>query len=230
LRAWRAGLLAWILAVAAVFVVPGVAGAQGATLAASRAICDTAVNRRVSDLTALKADIATATHVSAADKATLDANITTAITGLQALKATFDADTTLAQLRVDCRKVVTGFYVYLFLVPQSHTVVAADRTMAAGAALTNLASLIQAQITADQAKGKSVSSAEGYETEIGVKASAAEQDATTAESAVLPLTAAGYPANRPTLVTALADMQSAKGAIAAALSDAQNALSALKGL
>lgn len=228
MRRARALAVAWVLAVVAIFAMPGVAGAQAATVAAAKALCNASVARRVNDLTGLKALVAAAPNVTAADKATLSTNLTDAITGLQALETTFDADTTLATVRVDCRKIVTNFYVYLFLVPQSHLVVAGDRVAAAGGALREVASLIEAQITAD--KGKNTSSAQGYESEIGVKVAAAQSAASTAQGSVIPLTAAGYPGNKPTLVAARADMSNAQGAIQAAYADAQNAIKALKGL
>lgn len=230
MRPARAVVAAWVLAALAVFATPGVSGAQSTTLAAAKALCDSAVSKRVTALTALKADVDAASHVTAQNKATLDANISGTISGLQGLQGTVDADTTLLKLRADCRKIVTQYYVYLFLVPQSRLVVAADRVKAAADGLTSLATLLQARVNAAQKNGKNVSSAQGDVDEIAAKVSAAEQAAEGAQAAVLPLVATGYPGNRSALVSARASMQSAYGALVGALAAAQNAIAALAAL
>jgi hypothetical protein len=228
-RALRILLAALLVAAVAIAGAPGVAGAQ-VTLTADKTLCDTAVSNRVNTLDGLLADVNSAPNVTEQDKATLGANLQAAVTGLQALKATFDADTTLVQLRVDCRKVVTGFYVYLFLVPQTHLVVAGDRVLAAAGALNSFASLIDNQIKVAQARGENVASAQGYANDITDKVTAAEQAASSAQAAVLPLTAAGYPGNRPTLTGARSSMGTAAGDLTGALAAAQHAVRALEKL
>jgi len=224
----KAAVLAWVLAGAAALATPGPAGAQGGTLAAARSACDAAVARRLASLGEVKTKVDAAAHLTASDKSALDSQIGAAATGLTQLRATIDADTTLAKLRTDCRMVVTGFRVYLVLIPKAYLVVGADRAKAAGDALTRLAGLLQARISAAQARGRNVTSAGGYVSDIGIKVQAAQAAAAGIPASVLPLEATGYPANRQTLVTARASLAAARGALQGALNAAQLAINALK--
>jgi hypothetical protein len=224
----RAALLAWTLAVAALVAAPAPAGAQGGGLAAARAACDAAVAKRVASLGEVKGKVDAAAHLTAPDKSTLDSQIDAASTGLTQLRATIDADTTLAKLRTDCRVVVTGFRVYLVLIPKAYLVVAADRAEAAGDALNRLAGLLQARVAAAQARGRNVTSAGGYVSDIGIKVQAAQSAAAAVPASVLALQATGYPANRQTLVTARTSLATARGALRGALDAAQLAINALK--
>ncbi|HLI57453.1 MAG TPA: hypothetical protein VKY26_10545 [Actinomycetota bacterium] len=227
----KAVVAGWLLATVMLLGVPVSARAasrQAATLTAGKAICDAAVTHREATLSALIAEVGAAPHVTQADKATLSAALHSAAAGLQALKTSFDADRTLAQLRVDCRRIVTGFYVYLFLVPQVHLVAAADRVQSASGPLSDLAGLIGDQITAAAARGENVSSAQGYDTDISTQLAAAEQAAATAAATVVVLAASGYPGNRPTIESARASLGDAERDLAAAVSAASAALAALK--
>ena len=223
----RAAVLAWALA-AAVLATPGPAGAQGGNLAAARSACDAAVARRLASLGEVKAKVDAAAHLTASDRSALDSQIDAATTGLTQLRATIDAETILAKLRTDCRMVVTSFRVYLVLIPKSYLVAGADRARAAGEALTRLAGLLQARITAAHARGRDITSAGGYVSDIGIKVQAAQAAAAAVPPSVLPLEASGYPANKQTLVTARASLATARGALQGALNAAQLAISALK--
>ncbi|HEU5003368.1 MAG TPA: hypothetical protein VFW71_11405 [Actinomycetota bacterium] len=203
-------------------------GGQAGTLAAGKALCDAAVARRTADLAALKVLVDGAASVTATDRATLDTNIATHVSGLNSLRGVIDADATLPALRADCAKIVTEHYVYVFLIPQTRLVVAVDRVQAAATALTKLQGLLQQDAAAAQRKGKDVTSADGSIDELANKAKAALQYAGQAETSVLPLSASGYPGNKPTLVAARSAMGTARDALSGALTDAKAAISALR--
>jgi len=205
-------------------------GAQAGAIDAAKKICDTAVARRLTSLALVKADLDATPSVASGDRATLDVQIDTTRTGLSALKATFDADTTLAKVRADCGRVVSDYRVDALLIPRVELVRAAGRVQAAAATLKHLAGLLQAQVDAAKGRNKDVTSAQGYLTDLGLKADAATGAAAGIPSAVLPLNAAGYPANRPVLVAARASVDSAHGALTGAIAGAGSAITALKAL
>jgi hypothetical protein len=227
-------MVALVVAAGCVLVLPGLAsshaGAQAGAIDAAKNICDAAVARRLTSLASVKADLDATPSIASTDRATLDAQIDATRTGLRALKATFDADTTLAKVRADCGRVVSDYRVDALLIPRVELVRAAGRVQAAAATLKHLAGLLQAQVDAAKGRGKDVTSAQGYVTDLGLKADAATRAAAGIPTAVLPLTAAGYPANRPVLVAARASVDSARGALTGAIAAADSALTALKAL
>lgn len=203
-------------------------GGQAGTLEAGKALCDAAIARRTADLTAAKAAVDGAPNVTATDKAVLDASLVGNASGLASLRAVIGADTTLPALRTDCTRIVTEHYVYLFAIPQARLVVAADRVQAAATALRKLQGLLQQEVAAAQKKGKDVTSADGSIDELGQKVAAALQYAGQADSSVLPLSASGYPANKPTIVAARSAMGTARNALSGALTDAKAAIASLR--
>jgi hypothetical protein len=230
----RIALVALVVAAGCVLVLPGLAGAhagaQAGAIDAARKICDTAVARRLTSLASVKADLDATPSVASTDRATLDAQVDATRTGLSALKATFDADTTLAKVRADCGRVVSEERVYALLIPRVELVRAGGRVQAAAATLKHLSGLLQAQVDAAKGRGKDVTSAQGYVTDLGLKADTASKAAAGIPTAVLPLGAAGYPGNRPVLVAARASVDSAHGALTGAIAAAESAITALKAL
>lgn len=218
-------IVACLLACLALVAAPGLAGAQVATLAEGKALCDTAITKRVTDLAAVRRLLDAATRVGASDRATLDGQIDPASRGLTTLKGTIDADTTLRQLRLDCRTIVTTYRVYLVLIPKAHLVVAAGRVLAASAALNNVATLVQGKIAASGGASGTLQTAL---TDLTAKAGGAQAAAGGIPGALLPLEASGYPANRPTLLSARASLATAQTDLAAALADAKTIQAALK--
>ena len=219
-------VVACLLACLALVAAPGLAGAQVATLAEGKTLCDSAITKRLTDLAAARRLLDAATHVAASDRTALDGQIDSASGGLTTLKRTVDADTTLRQLRIDCRMIVTTYRVYLVLIPKVHMVVAADRVLAASAALNNVATLVQGKIAAGG--GATPGGAQAALTDLIAKAAAAQATAGGIPGELLPLTASGYPGNRPTLLAARASLATAQTDLAAALADAKTIQAALR--
>jgi hypothetical protein len=178
----------------------------------------------------VKKDLDATPSVASADRATLDAQIDATVTGLTTLKATFDADATLAAVRSDCRRVVTDERVYALLIPRVELVRAAGRVQAAMGTLHHLAGLLQARVNAAKGRNRDTTSAQGYVTDLGLKADEAAKAVADVPAAVLPLGAAGYPGNRPVLVSARASVDTARGALQGAVAAAGSAITALKAL
>jgi len=221
--------LAAAAAAASLAVLPGSAWAA-TTVPAAKALCDQAITKRLTSLSTVRSSLDTATNVAGSDRTALDAEIDAAVAGLTTLKGTIDGDSTLVKVRSDCRLIVTSYRVYLFLIPKVELVRATDRVDAAADVLKSLQGLLQGLVNADLAKGKNVTSAQGYVTDLGVKVSAATTSATSAASAVLPLDVSGFPGNRPTIVSSRAALNSAAGALQGAEAAGSAAVRELKAL
>jgi hypothetical protein len=230
MRRLSTAAVALVAAAGAVLVLPGLAGAQGGPIDAARKTCDAAVAKRLTSLGTVRQALDGTPAVSAPDRAMLDSQIDAAATGMTALKATIDADATLAKLRADCRMLVSGYYVYALLVPRVELVRAAGRVQAAAGTLKHLAGLLQARVDGAKARNRDIASAQGYVTDLALKADAATKAVVGVPAAVLPLDAAGFPASRPTLAAARTSVDSARGALKGAVAAAGSAIGALKAL
>lgn len=228
-RLWAA-VVALVVAAGAVFVPADLAGAQSGGIDAARKTCDAAVAKRLTSLGTVKKNLDAAPAVASPNRAALDSQIDAAVTGLTALKATIDADGSLAKVRADCRKVVSDYYVYALLVPRVELVRAAGRVQAAAVTLKHLAGLLQARVDAAKAADKDIASAQGYVTDLGLKADAATKAVAGVPAAVLALDAAGFPGNRQTLAGTRASVDTARGALKGAVAAAGSAIGAIKAL
>ena len=230
MRRLRTAVVALLVAAGSVLGLADLAGAQAGPIDAAKKICDAAVARRLTSLASVKAELDATPSVASADRATLDTQIDATGTGLTALKATFDADTTLAKVRTDCSRVVSEYRVYALLIPRIELVRAAGRVQAAAGTLKHLAGLLQAGVNAARDRSKDTTSAQGYVTDLGLKADAATKAVAGIPTAILPLDAAGYPGDRPVLVGARASVAAAQGALTGAIAAASSAITALKAL
>jgi uncharacterized phage infection (PIP) family protein YhgE len=214
-----------------VVVVPAdLTAAQSGPIDTARKDCDAAVAKRLTSLGTVKKNLDATPAVAGPNRAALDSQIDAAVTGLTALKTTMDADSALPKLRTDCRKVVGDYYVYALLVPRVELVRAGGRVQAAAVTLKHLAGLLQTRVDAAKAANKDIASAQGYVTDLGLKVDAATKAVAGVPTAVLPLDAAGFPANRPVLAGARVSLESARGALKGALAAAGSAIGAINAL
>jgi len=216
--------------VAALIGAPGLAVAQNTGIQAAKLTCDNAVATRELALGHLLTDADAAPNVDAAAKKSLDLEIQVTVDGLRTLKGTIDAATLLADVRKDCRRIVTDYYTFGFLVPQVRLVIASDRVTATAATLKHLQALLQSRVDAARARNLDITSAQGFVTDLGVKVDAATKASSGVPPAVLPLKATGFPGNRPTIVTARASLDTARGALQGAVAAATSAMTAIKAL
>src|SRR5882724_11738468 len=108
--------------------------------------CETALDRRVAALGALRATVSGNGYLTASDKAALLDQIASESDGLGALRARIAGDTDLAALKADCKDIVGNFRVYLLMVPKVHLMVAAAMTVHLAQKVTDLAGKLQAPI------------------------------------------------------------------------------------
>jgi hypothetical protein len=186
------------------------------------------IDRRLGALTTLRGVVTDATHLTDADRRSLLTTIDDDTTGLTALKAKIDNDTDLATARADVKSIVTAYRVYVLLEPKVHLVRAADASSALGDAFGTLATKLQTRIDAAKQAGKDVTAAQAALDDLQAKVADATGKAAPIPGQVVPLTPAGYPGNRPTLVAARGTMLLVKADYEAARTDAKNVVNALR--
>lgn len=231
-----AALALTIAATAALAVAPGPASAQTArqqqrqdaqlTFVKTRAHAE--VERREAELTRLQTQVNASTRVTASHRSTLLGQISSAADGLRGVDAKVQADTDVNTARADAQVIVTGYRVFVLVAPRTHIVIAADIDSAGAARLSAVADKLDAAIAQAQAKGKDVSGAKASLADMRAKVADAKAKAGAVPDSVLPLTPAGYPGNKPTLVAARDSVQTARGDLRTAIADARAVVAALK--
>jgi hypothetical protein len=185
----------------------------------ARARCVTAVDRRLTTLDQLDTRLTEARYVSDEQEAALHESIGAARDGLTALRAEMASDTDRAELRDDCRRIVTDFRVYLLLTPQVRMIGAADSVDHAVARLDGAIADAQAAIDEAAAGGADVTEPTRLLEEVRAATSEADTLADGVIAAVTPLTPADYDAGtagpvlrsaRRDLVTVAKDLRSAR--------------------
>ena len=144
-------------------LLPGVALAASSTgnqaiIQTLKSRGDAEINRRLTSLNTLTSAINATTKLSSSDQSALASEVSTEISGLTALKTKLDGDTDITVVRADIQSIFADYRVYALILPKVRILIAADRLSIADTTLTNLATKIAAQITADQAAGKNVAS------------------------------------------------------------------------
>jgi hypothetical protein len=186
------------------------------------------IDRRLGALTTLRGVVTDAKHLTDADRQSLLTEINNDTSGLTALKTKIDNDTELATTRADVKSIVTAYRVYVLLEPKVHLVRAADASSDLGDAFGRLATKLQTRIDTAKHGGKDVTAAQAALDDLRAKVADAKGKAAPIPADVVPLTPAGYPGNRPTLVAARGTMLLVKADYETARSDAKNVVTALR--
>ena len=189
-------------------------------LAALKARDHLAIQRRLDVLAGLTRRVNAATHLTSSDRDTLIGQFSAADGGLRALDSKIQSDTTLADVRADQRKIVDDYHIYVLVVPKTHIVIAADRISYIAGEFSPLVTRLQAAIDKAKADGKKTAAAQEALDDLKTKVQAATDAVSGVPGRVLPLTAAGYPGNRSTLLGARADLVTARTDLRAARADA----------
>jgi hypothetical protein len=213
----RTALAAVVLA-AAVGGVPAAAsaGPDQARLAAVKARGDAAIASRLTTLAADAGLIRSAVHLGPGDRSALSGLVSGQQSGLLALRSTIDGDTTVAQAVADVESIVTSYRVYALVDPKVHLVIAADRGAAAAVGLTGVETSLRQAIAAEQAAGhdvpagRDVPAAQAGLARLTTEVTAISVTVSQIPGEVLPLTPAGYPGNRATLVAAAGSLAAAR--------------------
>jgi hypothetical protein len=228
--------VAAIVAAASIAAVPATATAQttarqqreDSQLVILKARAKAAVDRRETELTRLRGQVSASKRLTPGHRSTLLQQISSASSGLLSVDAKVQADTDLTTARADAQTIVTGFRVFVLVEPRTHLVIAADIETSAANRLATVADKLESAIATAQAKGKDVTAAKAAVADLRTQISTALGKAATAASSVIGLTAAGYPANQPTLTAARDSVQSSRAALKAAVTDARAAVAGLK--
>lgn len=195
---------------------------------------DEELTRRITALNGLIIKINGFKKLSDSQKSTFTSNVQTEITTLTTLKTKIDGDTDVTTLKTDVQSIVTSYRVFALYMPQINILTAADRILTTTDTLTALVSKLQTRITEAQTKGKNVTLLTASLTDMQNKIADAKTQAQNAINSVTPLTPAGYPGNKTTLIAArgmitaaLTDLEGKNGGIGAK-QDAQSIIQGLK--
>jgi hypothetical protein len=122
-------------------------------IADRKAKADQEINRRIEALNQLVTRINQMKKIPTEGKATLVAKAQENITLLTTLKAKIDADTDLATLKTDVKSIAKSYRIFMLILPQIHTVAAADRISTTVDQLNIVASKLNIRITNAGDKG-----------------------------------------------------------------------------
>jgi hypothetical protein len=150
-----------VLAVTTSLIFAGAANPAADTgLAALKQTTVGRIDARTATLNTLQAAVNGAQRLAPAHKAQLTSIVSADLSGLAALKTKVSGETTAAAVRADATSMVTGYRVYLLVVPQVRLTVAADLAGAAGLQLRQVHDTLAAAVAAAKRSGKDVSKAE----------------------------------------------------------------------
>jgi len=202
----------------------------GANLATAQAACEKAIDDRLAALDRLAAAVDGRPAVTDDHQATLDGQIAAARDGLTGLRAEVAAATDAATLRADCQQIVTGYRVYLVVVPRTHEVVAADAVVQGADRLTARVGDLEAAIDAAEAAGHDVTHDRELLADVQAQAASAHDAAAGVPGTVLGLTAADWDAGtaKPALESGHATVKQARQDLASGLASAKQIVQDLK--
>jgi hypothetical protein len=222
----RIGVAAFAVsaALAAATVLPAMAadspspsassGACSGSVAARLACIDQrasqALSARETALQQMTSDVNNSADIASSDKATLLGQISADESGLQTLLATIDADTTVAKALADTETIVTGYRVFLLEQPKVHLVIAADTETTIESNLKSKLPSIQTAINNSGASASRKAAAQTAFNDCTARLAAAQSESSGIVSDVIYLLPSGYPGNRPTLVSAKDQAQTAR--------------------
>jgi hypothetical protein len=223
-RARIVSITAAVIAAAIAFT-PG-ASAMNDGLAALKARDHLAIEGRLTVLNGLTHRVDSATHLTSSHRSTLLAQYSSAESGLKALDQKIQSDTTLSSVRADQATIVTGYRVYVLIVPKTHIVIASDRTTFIASELSKLEAKLAKAVDKAPA-GQNKTDAAAALADMQKQIAAATDAVSGVASSVLPLTASGYPGNRSILLSARAGLVEARTALRAARADAATVIAKL---
>lgn len=117
---------------------------------------NTAIDKRVTDLTDLETRISTMKNVSSSQISSLTASLETQKNDLLGLKTKIASDSDMKSLTADAKSVTTNNRTYALVIPKARILIAADRSATITDMLTALGTKLQARISEAQTSGKDV--------------------------------------------------------------------------
>lgn len=194
----------------------------------ARASILAAIDKRLSSVRSLKATVSSSKPLAATDRAALGGQLETAATGLATLASKVSAETDPTALSRDAAAVLDDYRVDDLLAPKVRLVIAADTVLQGAASTSRLATRLLAAVTREKGAGRDTQAAEAAIADMQGRIAAAKKSAGGVPMAVLPLTPAGFPGNRPTLLSARASLATAGSDLRAAGEAAHQAADRLR--
>ena len=207
--------------------------AKDNSVAHLQALGDCEINRRLVTITTLQDHVSNPNGLTSGDRSALQSLLTADTTGLNNLKSKIDGETDATALRADIGTIVTGYRIYLLMVPMTAEVISADNEAAAVGRLTTVAGKLQDRIDAASGKGKNVSQAQADLDNITASLGQVNTSTLAGISAqLLALTPAGYNAGTagPVLKADHTTLQGIRTSLNAARADAVACRAALRAL
>lgn len=189
---------------------------------------DAEIDRRVTALNTLVTKIGAMKRLTDAQTATFTSGIQGQVAILTALKTKIDADTDIAVLRTDVQSIIKSYRIFALYMPQVAIMSHADRMLAIIDEMNQISGKLQKRIDAAKSAGHDITSMVALMTDRANKLSDASTQAENALNAVLPLTPAGYPGNKATLMSARTMLQTGRADLVAAEKDASQVRQTLK--
>lgn len=186
------------------------------------------IDRRLTILNALSSKISSATKLSTTDQATLANDVSSEISGLTSLKTTLDGETQVANAITDAQSIFSDYRVFALVVPKVDLIKTADDQQVTEAKLSDLATKIGSDITADQNTGKNVTNLQTQLSALNSKISAAQTISSSIESSVINLSPSDYNSNHSVLSGDRDQLKTAQDNIVTAITDTKNLVSELK--
>ena len=122
--------------------------AKDNSVAQLKALGDCEINRRLVTIQTLQDHVSNPNGLTDGDRSALQGLLTADTTGLTGLKSKIDGETDVTTLRADIGTIVTGYRIYLLMVPMTAEVISADNETAAVGRLTTVAGKLQDRIDA----------------------------------------------------------------------------------
>ncbi len=190
---------------------------------------DAEITRRITALNTLLTKLGAMKRLTDSQKATFTSGVQGEITTLTNLKAKIDADTDIATLRTDVQSIVQSYRVFALYLPQINIMANADKALAIVDEMNQISTKLQTRIDAAKGAGHDTTALVTLMTDRAAKLTDASTQANNAINTVVPLTPAGYPGNRPTLLSARTMLQTVHTDLTTAEKDATQIRQTLKG-
>jgi hypothetical protein len=198
-------------------------------LAPMKALCNTAVQRRLAVLNADETFVSTSVALTSADQSTLEHQISTDEHGLTALDHTIQGASDGAQAYADCELIVTDYLVYVMEDPKVQEVMAADGVTKVNSTFETVIPELQRLITISAASASIKAQAQNDLNDATSKVNASRGSIAGVTSSVINLVPAGWPGDAATLTSAWQHLTSAGTDLADAHADVDNILTLLGG-
>ncbi len=197
------------------------------TLAALKARCNVAVQRRLGTLGADNTFVKDSAALTGADQSKLEGQITADEQGLTALDQTIQGDTTWAQAHAGCMLIVTDYRVYVLENPKIHEVIAADGIIKVDGTFETLIPELQALINNSSVSATVKAQAQADLNDLTGKVNASHTSISGVSASVINLDPTGWPGNQVELKSAAQNIKTARTDLTGARSDVNDILQLL---